>query len=104
MSSINHRRSRRQQNYVNRIACTDPTILTFCDRLAWALLCLIEACEDGVEPLDWPAPRSQYISMLRRQGLVIETVLERHDGPYAGLRGHYILRSPVKIVDRKDAA
>jgi hypothetical protein len=55
--------------------------------------------------LDWPAPRwSQYISLLRQKGLVIETVLERHGGPYGGRRGRYILRSLIEIVDREDAA
>jgi hypothetical protein len=71
MRSIEHQRAKRHLSYVKeltvQIGGTNGKILTFRDRLAWALLCLIEACEAGVAPLDWPAPRwSQYISMLRR--------------------------------------
>lgn len=95
------------QRYVKKLTVqiggTEGAILTFRDRLAWALLCLIEAGEAGVAPLDRPAPRwSQYISLIRRKGLVIETVFERHGGPYAGRRGRYVLRSPIAIIGRED--
>jgi len=73
-------------------------------RSAWALLSLIEAGEVGVAPFERPAPRwSLYVSIFRQKGLAIETVLERHGGPYAGRRGRYVLRCPIKIIDRKDA-
>jgi hypothetical protein len=108
MSSINHRRSRRYHSYLKKLTIqiggADGAILAFHDRLAWALLCLIEAGEAGVAPLEWPAPRwSQYFSMLRQKGLVIETVLEQHRGPYAGRRGRYVISDLIEIVDREDA-
>ena len=81
------------------------TILKFRDRSAWALLSLIEAGAAGVAPLERPAPRwSRYVSNLRQKGLGIETVLELYGGPYAGRRGRYVLRSPIEILDREDAA
>jgi hypothetical protein len=109
VTDINHRRSKRHQSYLReltvQIGGTNGPIFTFHDRPAWALDRLIEVGESGVTTLDWPAPRwSQYILMFRRHGIAIETILERHDGPYAGLRGRYILRCPAKIIDRKDAA
>jgi hypothetical protein len=108
MSSLNHRRSECHQNYVKKLTVqiggADGTIFDFHDRLAWALLRLIEAGEAGVAPLEWPAPRwSQYVSILRQKGLSIETVLEWHGGPYAGRRGRYSLRCPIEIIDREDA-
>jgi hypothetical protein len=103
MSSINHRRSTRQPSVVKkltvRIGGTDGTILVFRDRLARALLFLIEADKAGFAPSDWPCEVwSQCIPMLRQEGVGIETVLERTDG----LRGRYILRCPVEIIDRED--
>ena len=107
MTDINRRRSKRHQSYVKKLTVqiggADGTILRFHDRLAWALLSLIEAGEAGVAPLERPAPRwSLYVSILRQKGLAIETVLELHGGPYAGRRGRYVLRSLIEIVDRED--
>lgn len=103
MSSINHRRSKRQPRSVKkltvRIGGTNGTILVFRDRLALALLFLIEADKAGFAPSYWPHEVwSQCIPMLREEGVGIETLLERTDG----LRGRYILRCPVKIIDRED--
>jgi hypothetical protein len=78
---------------------------TFDGRFAWTLLRLIEAGENGVTPMERPAPRwSAYVFVLRREGLVIETIEERHSGPYAGRHGRYVLRTAVVVIDRKDAA
>jgi hypothetical protein len=86
-----------------RIGGTEGIIFAFRGRIAWGLLRLIEAGPAGVAPLDWPAPRwSQYILLLRQKGLVIETVFERHGGPYAGRRGRYVLRSPIATIGRED--
>jgi hypothetical protein len=35
---------------------------------------------------------------LRKRGLVIETVDERHTGPYPGAHGRYILRTPLTVL------
>ena len=108
MIDITRRRSKRHQTYVRELAVqiggAGGTILKFRDRSAWALLSLIEAGEVGVAPFERPAPRwSLYVSIFRQKGLAIETVLERHGGPYASRRGRYVLRCPVKIIGRKDA-
>jgi hypothetical protein len=111
VTDINHRRSKskRHQRHVTKLTvqlgdAKGPTV-TFHDRLAWALDRLIETGESGVTPLDWPAPRwSQYILLLRRHGMPIETILERHGDPYAGRRGRYVLRCPIEILGREDAA
>jgi hypothetical protein len=87
-----------------QIGGTKGAILTFRDRLAWALLSLIVAGEVGVAPVQRPAPRwSQYILLLRLKGVEVETIFERHGGPYAGRRGRYVLRSPIEIIAREDA-
>jgi hypothetical protein len=109
VSGINHRRSMRHQSYVKKLTVqiggTEGIVLAFRARLAWALLCLIDAGQTGVAPLERPAPRwSQYIALLRQRGLAIETVFERHGGPYAGRRGRYVLHSSIEIIDRQDTA
>ncbi|SRR6266851_9144898 len=100
-------KSKRRRRFVRKLTVlvggAGGAIRTFHGRLAWALDCLIKAGEIGVTPLEWPAPRwSQYILLLRRHRIAIETALERHGGPYAGRRGRYVLRSPVEIIDRED--
>jgi hypothetical protein len=106
---IRQPRSKRHQRFVKkltiRLGGAGGTILKFRDRSAWAILSLIEAGEAGVAPFERPAPRwSLYVSIFRQKGLAIETVLEPHGGPYGGLRGRYVLRSLIEIIDREDAA
>lgn len=71
-------------------------------RYAWTLDALISAGEKGITPIERPAPRwSHYVDILRdREGLHIETIEERHSGPYRGTHGRYVLRTPVQIVER----
>jgi hypothetical protein len=77
---------------------TDET-LRLKGREAWTLSCLVEAGESGLTPLDRPAPRwSGYVYALRKRSLVIDTVDERHSGPYPGAHGRYILRTPVTVL------
>jgi hypothetical protein len=62
----------------------------------WALECLIAAGPKGCTPLDQPGPRwSAYIFNLRTLGLEIETITERHDGPFKGNHARYVLTSHV---------
>jgi hypothetical protein len=70
-------------------------------RYAWTLYALVEAGERGVTPIDRPAPRwSHYVDILRdREGLAIETIEERHGGPFRGWHGRYVLRTPVEILE-----
>lgn len=68
----------------------------------WALEQLISAGDKGCTPIDDPAPRwSGYVFNLRELGIVIETVHESHDGPFAGKHARYVLRS---VVTRADSA
>ncbi|MBI5165745.1 MAG: hypothetical protein HY985_17815 [Magnetospirillum sp.] len=69
-------------------------------RLAWALGNLIQAGDEGCTPLDNPGPRwSAYVHKLRREfGLDIETIDERHEGPYPGTHARYVLRSRVELI------
>jgi hypothetical protein len=72
---------------------------SFKGRFAWALVRLVGAGEIGCTPVDDPGPRwSHYVHKLRRAGLEIETVEERHAGPYPGRHARYVLRSAVEVV------
>jgi hypothetical protein len=69
-------------------------------RDAWALNELISAGNRGVTPIERPAPRwSHYCWKLRRAGIHIETVDERHGGAFAGAHARYILRTPLRVVE-----
>jgi hypothetical protein len=68
-------------------------------REAWTLACLMDVGERGVTPLDRPAPRwSAYVHSLRKRGLVIDTLDERHTGPYPGAHGRYVLQTPLTVL------
>jgi hypothetical protein len=70
-------------------------------RAAWALSELIEAGDAGCTPIDHPGPRwSDYVFKLKKRGLVIETLDEKHGGPFAGLHARYVLKSPVAVIER----
>ncbi|WP_374701147.1 winged helix domain-containing protein [Agrobacterium tumefaciens] len=61
---------------------------------------LVEAGERGVTPIDHPAPRhSAYVHRLRKDyGLLIETIDEKHGGPYPGSHARYVIRTEVEII------
>ncbi len=70
-------------------------------RYARCLYTLIRAGKRGVSPaMDDPMPRwSHYVFWLRsRYEVAIETVTEKHDGPYAGTHARYVLHSNVAIL------
>lgn len=72
-------------------------------REAWALRHLLDAGERGVSSLDHIGPRlSHYVMKLRRAGLVIETVTERHRGDFEGWHARYVLRSHVEVLAATD--
>jgi hypothetical protein len=76
----------------------DGSIVVAIGREAWALASLIEAGERGCTPIEQPAPRwSHYVYLLRRRGLDIETIEERHGGPFKGLHGRYVLRTRMTV-------
>ncbi|UVC09865.1 hypothetical protein IHQ71_04425 [Rhizobium sp. TH2] len=68
-------------------------------RDAWMLKELIRVGSRGLTSLENPAPRiSGYVLKLRKRGLVIETIHENHDGPFAGNHARYVLRSEVAVI------
>ncbi|MFG1257322.1 hypothetical protein V5F79_08335 [Xanthobacter flavus] len=78
------------------------SVVTFKGRAAWAFAQLIDAGERGVTPIERPAPRwSHYVFLLRRGGVSVETIDETHGGPYSGTHARYVLRSAVKVLERK---
>ncbi len=79
--------------------------LVFRGRCAWALNELILAGDKGCTPIQRPAPRwSQYILMLRRAGLAIDTLHEPHSGAYSGTHGIYVLRTDLRVIEERRAA
>jgi hypothetical protein len=78
----------------------DSPALTVHGREAWALLALIAAGERGCTPINTPGPRwSAYIHDLRKLGFAIETIRERHGGPFPGEHARYVLRSRVAVLE-----
>lgn len=66
-------------------------------RMRWALSRLAAAGASGCTPLFQPAPRwSGYIHELRKLGVEVETLTERHEGDFPGHHGRYVLRCQVR--------
>jgi hypothetical protein len=83
-----------------RIGDADGAMVTVRGREAWALRMLMAAGELGCTPIDHPGPRwSGYVHDLRKFGIAIETVRERHGGPFAGEHARYVLHSPVFVLE-----
>jgi hypothetical protein len=78
----------------------DDKKMQFEGRVAWTLAQLIAAGTKGCTPIEQPAPRwSDYVFKLRRQGVSVETITEKHTGPYAGHHARYVLRTPLTVLD-----
>lgn len=72
--------------------------LVFTGRDAWAVQALSCAGSKGVTPIDTPGPRwSGYVFNLRRAGLNIETIHEKHGPPFAGTHARYVLHDRVQV-------
>jgi len=68
-------------------------------RDGWALRKLIEAGDREVTPLDTPGPRwSGYIFKLRKAGIPVATLNERHGGAFPGTHARYRLTAAVEIT------
>jgi hypothetical protein len=86
-----------------RIGDPDGPVVIVRGREAWALRMLIAAGKRGCTPIVTPGPRwSGYVHDLRKFGIAIETVRERHGAPFAGEHARYVLRSPVFVVDQTE--
>jgi hypothetical protein len=69
-------------------------------RCAWTLRRLIKAGPNGLSSAEVPAGLrlSAYILKLRRAGIGIVTMQERHGGDFAGTHGRYRLSQSIEIV------
>jgi hypothetical protein len=75
--------------------------VTIKGRYARCLQTLIQAGQKGASPaIDDPMPRwGHYVFWLRKNYSVsIETVTEKHGGPYAGTHARYVLHSAVTVL------
>lgn len=87
-----------------RVGGPDGALSRLKGRKAWTLRHLIDAGSRGVAPIERPAPRwSDYVLHIRRAGIIVETIDEKHSGTYSGTHGRYVLRSPVVIVSEERA-
>lgn len=69
-------------------------------RSAWALEKLIEAGFKGVTTIELPPGLrwSAYVMRLRKEGVQIGMVREKHSGPFSGQHGRYYLQSHIEII------
>jgi hypothetical protein len=82
-----------------RIGGPEGIVIRVAGRFAWTLSALVAAGDGGITPLERPAPRwSHYVHRLRRAGVPIETIVERHQGAFAGRHGRYRLACAVEIL------
>ena len=76
----------------------DGTVKRYTGRQAWTLQQLVASGATGVTPIERPAPRwSDYVLHLRRSGLTIETIPEKHSGLFSGTHGRYVLHDKLKL-------
>jgi hypothetical protein len=73
---------------------------TFRGRVAETLHKLAVAGDRGVSSIENVGPRlSHYVFVLRRAGVSIVTIDEKHGGAYAGEHARYKLTVPVQVVE-----
>ncbi|MBB1498538.1 hypothetical protein H5394_10340 [Paracoccus sp. MC1862] len=73
-----------------------PCLIIAKGRDRWALEALMAAGPNGCTPINNPAPRwAAYIHNLRALGVAIDTITEKHGGPFAGHHARYVLRCHV---------
>ena len=79
--------------------------VTVTGRDAWALLELVKSGYKGCTPIDNPGPRwSGYVHNLRKAGFDIETLHEKHKGPFPGTHARYVLHSQVTFPEMEGQA
>ena len=82
---------------------TETRAIVIHGRDAWALCELVKAGAKGCTPIEQPGPRwSGYVHKLRKLGIHVVTIDERHGGPLAGRHARYVLQSTVRIVSTSE--
>ena len=85
-----------------RTGAFDGPVVSLIGRGAWALRQLKSGDTRGCTPIDHPGPRwAAYVHKLRKAGIVIETIREKHGGPFSGEHARYVLRSLITVLERK---
>lgn len=99
MAKFNSKRSASKATFLLHRGDDDRETITVTGRVKWALETLIRAGGKGCTPLENPALRwSHYVHMLRRMGVIIDTIHESHGGAFPGTHARYVLRSRVVPV------
>jgi len=81
------------------------TVVVSGKRPNWFLDVLVAAGECGATSLEHPGVRlSDAVMKLRRAGFVIDTLDERHGGPFQGIHGRYVLRSNIQKLPNVTSA
>lgn len=76
---------------------SEPRSICVSGRLQWTLERLVRAGPKGCTAIDYPAPRwSGYVHQLRKLGLPIITINEKHGGEFPGTHARYILQAAVQ--------
>ena len=71
----------------------------FTGRPAWAITQLLNNGSKGLRSIDHGAMQlPYYVFELRRAGIVIKTIMEKHGGPFAGRHARYVLESKLEKV------
>jgi hypothetical protein len=74
---------------------------------ARTLAALYDAGPAGITALEmstWALRLAHYVMKLKKQGLSIEMLREKHAGPVPGWHGRYVLRSQIEILEAREAA
>lgn len=94
-----------QINVSARVGAPNGKRVNLCGRDAWALLQLVAAGPKGVTPIERVGPRwSAYVFKLRKAGIAVRTIRERHGGAFPGHHARYALTEPVFIDEPGEAA
>ena len=73
-----------------------PCVIIAKGRDRWALEALMAAGPKGCTPICKPAPRwAAYVHNLRALGVAIDTITEKHGGPFSGHHARYVLACNV---------
>jgi hypothetical protein len=87
---------------LQRAFSCDGRLLVLRGRAAWIVQLLCRAGDKGCNPIKHPARWSEYIRLLRRRGVRIETVMKPHKGDFPGMHGIYVLRSRVRLLNPRE--